>query len=376
MAAQVFGSVYVGLFVSAVLFLPLVLWQYRRYGRFDGMRMLWTTAGFVYLAAIVAFTVFPLPDFSGGYCSAHATSPLLDPFRFPREFVGIARRDGLLAAATDGAVWEVALNVVLFIPFGLIVRRVLEWPRAVVFMAALCTSLMIEATQLTGNWGLAPCSYRFADTTDLITNSTGALLGIGLERITPRLLSTKAHLQLHRDRARPVTRGRRMLGMLLDAWYFGCSLVIGGTIGSTWFRILQDVPYEQYSAQQMLSLERAILSAASIAAALLVLLPAIAGTGASLGQRTVYLAPTHRRRVRLPLILRAASVQGVGVWTFSLGLPWALLGVSWGGVALLSVLVSARGLSCLLTGCGMHDARASRPVDEAITYPNRPPCRR
>ena len=35
--------------------MPLLVWQYRRYGRFDALRMLWTTAGFIYATAIVAF---------------------------------------------------------------------------------------------------------------------------------------------------------------------------------------------------------------------------------------------------------------------------------------------------------------------------------
>ena len=81
MTAQVFGSILVGLAVSAVLFLPLLVWQYRRYGRFDALRMLWTTAGFIYATAIVAFTVFPLPGSTPGYCAANATEPLLTPLR-------------------------------------------------------------------------------------------------------------------------------------------------------------------------------------------------------------------------------------------------------------------------------------------------------
>lgn len=165
MTTQILGSILVGLIVSAALFLPHLVWQYRCYGRFDGLRMLWTTAGFIYATAIVAFTVFPLPEFTADYCAAHSTRPLIDPLRFPRELVDLVRSQGPRAVLSDGLVWEFGLNIVLFIPFGLIVRRVMEWPRSAVFTAALSTSMLIELTQLTGNWGLAPCSYRFADTT-------------------------------------------------------------------------------------------------------------------------------------------------------------------------------------------------------------------
>jgi hypothetical protein len=41
----------------------------------------------------------------------------------------------------------------------------------------LGTSLLIELTQLTGDWGLYPCAYRFFSTSDLITNTIGAGIG-------------------------------------------------------------------------------------------------------------------------------------------------------------------------------------------------------
>lgn len=194
--SEVFGSILVGLVVSAVLFLPLVVWQYRRYGRFDGLRMLWTTAGVIYATAIVAFTV--LPQFTSSYRAAHSTEPLLDLLRFPRDLIALVRTQGLDAVARDWLLWEFALNMVPFILFGMIARRVFEWPRGAVLAAALGTSVLIELTQLTGNWGLAPCPYRFADTTDLFTNTAGALIGIRLEKATPPLLSTKSHLLAQR----------------------------------------------------------------------------------------------------------------------------------------------------------------------------------
>ena len=186
MTAQVFGSILVGLAVSAVLFLPLLVWQYRRYGRFDALRMLWTTAGFIYATAIVAFTVFPLPEFTPGYCAAHATEPLFDPLRFPRELIALVQTQGPMAVISDWLVWEFTLNMVLFIPFGMIVRRVFEWPRGAILAAALGTSLLIELTQLTGNWGLAPCPYRFADTTEYSRRWGPSVAGLGASPLFAR----------------------------------------------------------------------------------------------------------------------------------------------------------------------------------------------
>lgn len=367
MAAQVFGSIYVGLAVSAVLFLPLVVWQYRRYGRFDALRMLWTAVGFVYVAAIAAFTVFPLPEFTPGYCTAHATSPLLDPLRFPKELLDLVRNDGPAALLTDWLVWEFALNIVLFIPFGLIVRRVLEWSRGAVLAAALGTSLLIELTQLTGNWGLAPCPYRFADITDLFTNTTGALLGIGLERITPRLLSTKAYLLARRDDARPVTRGRRLLGMLLDTWFLGLTAFVGATIAAGVHAAGRGGTGTPLSPDEFIDLERSMFFGAAIPAMVVVVLPALIGTGASLGQRTVYIAPVPLGDSRWWLVLRALSVQGLGVLLFSFGPAYpVILTVPLALASLLSIAVGPRGISCGLARCRMTDSRT--PIARATQF--------
>ena len=364
MTSQVTGSILVGLAVSAVLFLPLVVWQYRRYGRFDAMRMLWTSAGFVYAAGIAAFTVFPLPDFAPGYCAANATHPLLDPLRFPKAVIDVFRTGGLTAVISDWVVWEFALNMVLFIPFGVIVRRVLEWPRGVVLVAAFGTSLLIELTQLTGNWGLAPCPYRFADVTDLFTNTTGAVIGIGLERITPRLLSSKAHLLAERDRGRPVGRGRRLLGMLLDTWFLALAVFIGGTVASTLYALGQGGTGQDLTPSQLLDLERWLFTGAAVAALVTVFFPALTGSGASLGQRTVYLVPSSHGDARGRLAARAVAIQGVGGFLVCFGFPWLLMIPLLAFLAAVSACVTPRGLSGILTGCAFRDARSPTGIIE------------
>lgn len=364
MSEQVVVSVVVGLVVSAVCFLPLVLWQYRRYGRFDGARTAWTVTAFVYAAGLVAFTVFPLPDFSEDYCTAHHVRPLLDPLRFPREVIAVVRERGVIALTGDWVVWEFALNMVLFVPFGLIVRRVFEWSRPTVLGAAVGVSILIELTQLTGNWGLAPCPYRFADVTDLATNSAGAVVGIALERLTPRLLSTKAHLLAQRDRARPVTRGRRLLGMMLDAWYLTGGAAVGGTIAAVVYSVTSRASDADFTASQLLELERVIFTGAWAAAVLVALAPAFIGTGASLGQRTVYLRPVARNAPRMRCLVRGVSVQAVVPTLLFAGFPLAILGPVLLTVAVAAVFVDARGISYRLAGLGLEDVRSGLQTPE------------
>lgn len=358
MSSQVVGSVFIGLVVTAVLFLPLVVWHYRRYGRFDASRMLWTSAGFIYASAIVAFTVFPLPEFTPGFCATEHTSPQLDPLRFPTELASLVADAGPGTLLTDWLVWEFALNIVLFIPFGVIVRRVFEWPRGIVFFAAFGTSLLIETTQATGNWGLMPCPYRLADVTDLFTNSTGAAVGIVLEKITPRLLSRKSHLVSQREQARPVTRGRRILGTLLDTWYLSLAVIAGGTAVFATYTISHGGPTAQLTSEQLLDLERLIFVGAGLAALLTAVLPACVTNGASLGQRTVYLVPVSNDGHRWRLVARAFIVQGSAAILLSIGFPWVLLLPFLGAASLVSTCMSERGISCNVSGCDIEDSRS------------------
>lgn len=362
METQFMASIAVGLMVTAVLFLPLLIWQYRRWGRFDGLRLLWTAAGFVYAAAIVAFTVFPLPTFSADFCASRRSTLVLDPLRFPRELIELIQTKGLLSASSDWLIWELVLNIVLFVPFGVLARRVLEWPRTAVFIAAVGASLLIESTQYTGNWGFAPCPYRFADPTDLATNTCGALIGIGLERIAPRILSTKTHLESQKESARPITRARRLFGMVLDSWYLLIVAVLSGLGASLLYVLTQGGPGVSLTPAQLLVLEDWIFTGAWLGSIAFIVSSALIGNGASYGQRTVYLSPRPLNGRRWRLLLRALVVQGAIVTGFYLGYLTLFLGLLWAVVAVVSLAATPRGISCMLAGCEIGDSRTSNAL--------------
>lgn len=375
MREQFLGSVAVGLAVSALMFLPVVVWQYRRYGRFDATRMAWTIISFVYVSGVIAFTIFPLPAFSDAFCAARRTHPQFDLLNFPRQLADLIDRSGLRVAATSFLVREVVLNVLLFVPFGVIVRRVFEWPRWGVLAAALGTSLLIETTQLTGNWGLAQCPYRVADVTDLVTNTSGAALGLLLEAWSPRLISRKAYLLAERDRARPVTRARRWMGMVLDAWLLGLFMLFAAWCTVIVLSVTAMPSQGAVDDAALLRLTRIGELAAVVAGLVGVLAPALFGTGASLGQRIVHLAPSASRQARWQLVARALVVQGVLV----LGGLRADLGLAttvWALADAVCVAFRVQGLSGLLTGCTMRDSREvaadegpAATDDEALSSP-------
>ncbi len=74
-------------------------------------------------------------------------------------------------------VQDLPLNVLLFVPLGMFVRYLLRRGFLATVAIGAAVSLLIELTQLTGDWGLYPCAYRFFSTSDLITNTVGAGIG-------------------------------------------------------------------------------------------------------------------------------------------------------------------------------------------------------
>jgi len=185
--------------LAVALLVPFVAVSYRRRGGLTPSRTVAWLALLVWILAVQAYTLLPIPK--GGYACVGVEWDPLQAFR--DAFAG----DGVL----NPAVQQLALNVLLFVPWGVLVRTL--WRRGLVVATStgLGISLLIETTQLTGVWGIFPCAYRLFDTGDLVTNTAGAAIGSLLA--LPFLRRRAAPLPHH---ARDVTLTRRLIGMLCD----------------------------------------------------------------------------------------------------------------------------------------------------------------
>lgn len=361
---------YVGLFgglgVFLVGFLPLLALQYRHYGRFTIGRMLGAAAVSVYLVALAAYTLLPLPSTYDGWCTA-AGSPLqLVPFHFLADIAEDTRGLGTVATLTSRATLQVVFNVVLFIPFGALLRGYLG--RSILFTTALgfAASVLIEATQYTGIWGLYGCAYRVADVDDVLTNGLGALIGA---LIAPALLwwmPKRAALVATRSAPRPVTVWRRWMGMAVDYALF--SMV--GAAAVLAYRVVYHVLSNAYPADT----DPIQVTLQTLLPALVVFVfPALSRGGASIGQRALWLTwadgPTEAPR----------QVQGAAGVLRSLSSASGYAGLLWLGgldVLIVSELASSaagfllfliflwplfsrdrRGLSGTICGLHLRDER-------------------
>lgn len=370
---------YVGVIGGAVLFvallLPLVVWQSRRYGRLSVWRMLGAAAVAVYGVALVAYTLLPLPSGDlAAWCAQYAMDgPQLKPFQFVADIRTDTAGMGITATLRSTAVLQVVFNVLLFVPWGVLGRRLLGWGVAATTASACAVSLLIETTQQTGIFGLIGCAYRLGDVDDLMTNTLGGLLGALVAPVVLRWMPRPGDLAATRAQPRPVTVWRRWLGMTIDV----VTVWVVGTAATITYRLGQvvtghDLPESSDVWQQLLG---------SVLPVVVVLwLPLLAGSGASLGQRAMWLAPRWRdadgRLVRGPLWRRLLrGLAGAGGWGL-LTLLGDLTSLGWTG-ALEVVFVAAtvlavpwtaghRGLSGVLTGGVLVDAREVSDAPEQV----------
>jgi hypothetical protein len=189
--------------VLAALLLPLVLTrQYRLRGSPDAGRLAHRFLALLYACALANYAFGPLPDRSSEIVCRD--QPQLVPLG------GLAGLDlpvsgrQLLAGLAREPNQQFALNVLLFLPLGMLLRSAFRLRPPVLAAAGFAVSALVELTQLTGLWFAYPCPYRLFDVDDLVANTTGALIGGVLGPLLPRPAPVDRPPQL----PRPVTRLR------------------------------------------------------------------------------------------------------------------------------------------------------------------------
>ncbi|MFD7022574.1 VanZ family protein [Promicromonospora sukumoe] len=271
-----------GLFLA--LLIPILVIQVRRYGATSPARLLGAAALAVYGTALVAYTLLPLPSGDlAEWCASYGyDGAQLRPLQIVADIRERTAGLSLGAAGRDISVLQGVFNVVLFVPWGILVRRYLGWGLLASAASALGASLLIEVTQLTGIFGLIPCSYRLADVDDLLTNTLGGVLGALVAPWVLRWMPGARTLAAGRGTPRPVTLWRRLFGMAVDYLaYTALGGVLALTIGLGYYLLTGRAAADSLAVW---------LGTSGLAWVLVFVLPLVTGSGESLGQRTVWLA--------------------------------------------------------------------------------------
>ncbi|MFC0675092.1 VanZ family protein [Brachybacterium hainanense] len=196
-----------------LLLLPvIVVVQRRSFGRIHLTRMLLIAALCIYASALLAYTVVPSPDMAE-LCRTRIGGKLrLRPLHSITEI--IVQHEGMSTwrALVSWGAWQLAMNVALFIPFGVFARGLFGRGVLGTTLLGMLISLLFEATQYTGFWGLYSCGIRVADIDDVLSNTLGTLIGALLGPLLlgdwlPRAHDLKQRMRANIGLDRPGGRG-------------------------------------------------------------------------------------------------------------------------------------------------------------------------
>ncbi|MBK1784707.1 VanZ family protein [Prauserella cavernicola] len=150
--------------------------QRARYGRVRTRSIVVSGAVTLYACLAVAVVLLPLP---GPNTPALEQTVQLVPFQWVADIgTELAKYDQPGSAALFTQTFQqVAMNVLLFVPLGIFAKVLWNQRASRAVLWGFGASLLIELTQITANFGTAPMVYRIFDIDDLMTNTSGALLG-------------------------------------------------------------------------------------------------------------------------------------------------------------------------------------------------------
>lgn len=356
--APAFVAVLLGGLGFVVLFVPILVWESRRHGQIRPNRMVGAAMVSIFAVAVVAYTLLPLPD--AAWCAANRQPGInLDATQVVRVNLRYLRRHGTGGLLRSFDFLQAVFNIILFIPWGAFARRYFGLRPLPAIASGFIASVVIEALQGTAFFGLASCVYRVADIDDVLLNTLGAAIGVLFAPLLLFFVTDARVSEQTRERPRPVNRRRRLVAMLIDGFVF---VTLPGILIVTWrlgllYVLGRPLPAEDPGGE-----------AIALGITLVVLLvPTLVGSGASVGQRAMWLRPEGddlRRRV-------VRCLCGIGGWML-LGVAGSLpvvpdgvqstaatLGSVWAVSAVVAVLAdrSARGLSFRASGSGIADAR-------------------
>lgn len=306
--------------VAALLFPSFVAGHHRRHGELCPGAAALRFAALLYAIALACYVLPP----TGSTCFPAQLRPL----------------SGLTSVV---GIEQFACNIALFVPLGVLLRRA----PPVAALAGAGLSVFIEVTQLTGLWFRFPCPVRVFDVDDVIANTTGAVLGALLAPLLERLPAGSGR---RADEPRPVTAGRRLLGMCCDGlllWWLGVVCVHLTGFALRWSGVVASPALQ--------------VSAAWLAPALFLLVMTLLGDGTP-GQRLVLLRARSpdRRAVVLRWMLGTGGLALLqGGCELVRGAPSAVLGLLWCTAHAIGVIRDRdrRGITGRLAGLELTDVR-------------------
>ncbi|MDR0899647.1 MAG: VanZ family protein [Lactobacillaceae bacterium] len=229
-----------------VLTVPLIIWQYRKYGSLSIWRALMVISFTFYMVTVYFLIMLPLPNmqYIQHLEQIHAPTMNWNPIAIFNDFFRtnpIFHGGNLVAMIKDSSFTQPIFNILMTLPFGIYLRYYFKVSIKKIFVFGFFLSLFFELTQLSGLYGIYPRPYRLFDVDDLLTNTLGA--GIGgliapyLSRIIPNLDKVDERAAEHSSQVSIV---RRTVAFVFDFVVFAilwtltgkANIIISGILAS------------------------------------------------------------------------------------------------------------------------------------------------
>ncbi len=207
-------------FIAALITIPYVLWNYRKYGSVFSLRVLIVYSFVLYMMTAFLLVCLPLP--SQEYVrNLHMARAQVIPFHFIADIIhelkfGQGIGTFVRSALVNGAVWQYVFNILMLVPFGMYLRYYFRCSLKQCILFSFLLSLFFEVSQLTGLFWRYPRNYRLFDVDDLMANTLGGIVGWILMGSVHFLPSRQ---QIDRNsyiEGQSVSVSRRFLAFLID----------------------------------------------------------------------------------------------------------------------------------------------------------------
>ncbi len=208
-------------FLAAMITLPYIIMQYRKYGSILPIRVLIVYSFIFYLLCAYFLVVLPLPPIEE---VASYTKPIMQliPFASLKEFTmnsSLIWNDPAtyLTALNEPSLYLIVFNILLTVPFGIYLRYYFQCSWKKTLLLTFLLTLSFECLQLSALFGYYPRPYRLFDVDDLITNTLGGMLGYAITPVFAHFLVSRSRMdEKAYDRGRSVSPLRRVLAFFFD----------------------------------------------------------------------------------------------------------------------------------------------------------------
>lgn len=166
---------------AVLLTVPIFAVQLLKYKTLNPVRILLNYAAILYGLCMFALVFLPIPTIEEAvHLSGHSIQMI--PFHFVADIVResplvLTDIHTYLPAVFNRTVLQVVFNVIMTMPFGMLLRYYFGCSAKKVVLFSFLLSLFIEVAQLTGLFFMYSGSYRLCDMDDLIANTFGGFLG-------------------------------------------------------------------------------------------------------------------------------------------------------------------------------------------------------